>query len=388
MTAKRPILRLFAVLSVELVGFGMVIPVLPYFTEELGGDAFVTGLLFAAQFTGQFLLAPVWGSLSDRFGRRPVMIATLLAIALGSLATALSTTLVALFAARIFAGMASGNVSTASAYITDVTDAGTRSRGMAAIGIAFAVGFTIGPGLGAWLSTWSLALPFLVAVGISVFNAGLCALILPEPEVHRQREGRARALPLLRRASTRRMCWVNLAYTVAMTFLEVPFAYYLLDLFQKGPRECGAIMAGLGIVVALVQGGVVRKLAPAIGDRAMSLWGIGLMGISLVLAPVFADLSWLIVMLTVCAVGRGLAQPGMLAVVSATGTPEEAGRIMGLYQSSASLGRAAGPILGGALYAAVHVTAPFFSAGAILLASALWWLSVRPKADAIPAPTP
>ncbi len=414
---SRPLLRLFAVLAVELIGFGMVIPVLPYLCADYGGDALMLGLLFGVQFLGQFVMAPVWGALSDRFGRRRIMIATLLAAAVASLLTALVAALPvlipqgmirpglwvgdvvmpALFLVRLLAGVAAGNVSTASAYVADVTDAKTRSKGMAVIGISFAVGFTIGPGVGGILSgDYGVGVPFFAAVLISALNALMAVVLLDEPladrAVRQEARGEQRSrydmrnvLGVLKDQQTRTICAVNLMYTVAITFLEAPFTYYMKDVFEAGPRQVGYIMAGLGIVVALFQGGAVGRISARVGDRKMTMGGLVILAIGLLLAPLWANLTWLLVVLLGASIGRAFAQPGLLSLASRSGKAEETGKRLGVYQSAASLGRIVGPAIGGAVYAFVGVGAPFVLACALLLAAVVYW-SRRPAPAKAAAP--
>ena len=378
-TPNRPLLRIFAVLLVELIGFGLIIPVIPYFAEGMGADSVLVGLLFAAQYAGQFLTAPLWGGLSDRVGRKPVMIVTVALAAVASLLTALSGNLWALFGARIFAGLAAGNISTASAYVTDVTSEEDRSKGMAVIGISFALGFTVGPGLGAWLSGYGPQVPFLVSVGISAVNAVLAAVILREPpHAPQPKKGRGELWRMIQaQPTTRVMCGLNLWYTVALSFLEVPFAFYLASQFQRGTGTYGALMSGLGVVMILVQGGLVRRLSKKVGDVSMGMVGLGVLAVGMMAAPAVQNLAWLVVMLVVASLGRGLAQPGMQAVASKSAKPGEAGLVMGAFQAAASLGRVFGPALGGFIYR-LHPPALFWSAGAILaVCLGAWWSQRR-----------
>jgi MFS family permease len=376
------------ILSFEILALGLLLPALPFAAERMGASARDVGFLFAAQYAGQFLTAPRWGQLSDQRGRRPIMMLTLALAALASIATALAPSLGLLFAARAFAGLASGNVSTASAYIADVTDERSRSTGMALIGIAFGVGFTLGPGLGAWLARYGDAAPFWVASLISACNLALAAAILREPlrdpaQRAQQRSQRALrgALDLLQRRAVAAPCGLNLLYTVAVSFLEVPFAFYLASRFQGGLREYGAIMAALGLTMILVQGGLVRRLAPRLGDALMTRIGLAALAFGLVLAPGARDLWALTGALMIASVGRALTQPGLLALTSRAADPSHTGQVMGLFQSSASLGRIVGPALGGLIYAQINPSAPFWAASIICgLALTLSWL--------IPAPAP
>ncbi|MEO1269136.1 MAG: MFS transporter, partial [Myxococcota bacterium] len=224
---NRPLLRMFVVLLIELIGFGIAIPVLPFLAKDFGASGLMVGLLFAAQAAGQFVMAPLWGALSDRLGRKPVLIATLLGAAGASYLTALSGSLGWLFAARILAGMAAGNVSTASAYITDVTDEDNRSKGMAVIGISFGLGFMLGPAIGAFLAQMGHALVFEVTAAISAVNAVVALVVLHEPRRRRSRaevRGTLRTMgALLQRPQTARVLSMTLVYAVSITLLESMF---------------------------------------------------------------------------------------------------------------------------------------------------------------------
>ena len=368
---------MFLVLVIELIGFGIAIPVLPFLAKDFGASGLVVGLLFAAQAAGQFALAPAWGTLSDRVGRKPVMVATLLCAAGASYLTALSGSLLWLFVARVLAGMAAGNVSTASAYITDVTDAEDRSKGMAVIGISFGLGFMLGPAIGAFLAQMGNALVFEVTAGISAANAVVAALVLREPRRRRSREevrGGAPLRALLRRSATARVLSIALVYSVSITLMESMFAYYALETFGYGPRQVGFILAGLALVMVAVQGGGVSRLSKRLGDRAMTGAGLLMLGVGVAAAVVFGEVAWLVVCLMVASVGRALAHPGLMSLTSQSVDSGSVGRVMGLFQSTNSLGRIVGPAVGGAFFL-WDPRAPFALAGVMLVAAVgVWWV--------------
>jgi len=397
---RRPLLRLFIVLLIELIGFGTAIPVLPFLTKDFGGDAAHLGLIFALMATGQFVMAPVWGALSDRFGRRSMMAVSLGAAAIASLLTAMSTSLLLLYVWRILAGVANGNVSIASAYVTDVTDASTRSKGMAVIGISFGVGFTIGPAIGAILATYGHALPFYVAAGISAFNTVLAAVLLRDTltaaerkKRHEDRAGRlsiANIKKILTRPTTRVLLIVFFGFTIATTILEGAFAFFMLDVFGYGAKEVGIVLTITALVMVVVQGGMVGRLAKRFGDRNMAMAGLVVLGVGLVAATFWHQIIWVVVALSVGSVGRGLAHPGIMAMTANTSGDADSGKTMGLLQSSASLGRVFGPALGGVIYEFVNLDAPFIVAGVVLAITALYWRvnfgrfpSVLPGASAV-----
>ena len=390
---SRPLLRIFVVLLFELVGFGMAIPVLPFLAKDFGADGLMVGLLFALQATGQFAMAPAWGALSDRFGRKPVMIITLAAAAVASCFTAYTWSLLTLFIARILSGMAAGNVSTASAYITDVTDASSRSKGMALIGIAFGGGFVFGPAIGAVIADYGYELTFQVAAGISLVNAFLAFAILKEPRVRKPRLKRitSSVSSLLTRPPVRAMLSISLMYAISVTIMEATFAYFAFDAFGWDVRTVGVVLAVLALLMALVQGGGVSRLSRRLGDRHMTRLGLALLGIGLAGAVLIDNVAWLISFLAISSIGRAFAHPGLMSMTSKTASEEEVGRVMGLFQSTNSLGRIFGPALGGAVYLWVDIRAPFFMAGIILIVTVILWVALNPavsrEPDIAPKPT-
>jgi predicted MFS family arabinose efflux permease len=387
---SRPLLRLFPVLLVNLIAFGVAIPVVPALAKQLGAAGTEVGLLFALQALGQLCTAPLWGKLSDRVGRRPVLIATIGAAAFADLFTSLCTTLPALFAARLFAGLVAGVVATSSAYVSDSTTPDRRSSGMAIIGICFGLGFTIGPGIGALASHFSpddlgplgRGFPFVVAACLNLAAALAAALVLAEPSgsVADRRARRLERRPqnvraLLARPDLRAMSGLILCYALSVTILESIFFLYANDRYGFDERQVGLIFAGMGLLGATVQGGGIRKISATLGDPLMTLVGGALLSLGLLVATAWEVLGFLVAMLAISAVGRALIQPGALSLFSQTAaTPEETGQVMGLQQSAQSLGRIIGPAIGGFAFDWLDPRAPFVLAGAIIgLAALIWW---------------
>lgn len=388
-TASRPLPRLFAVLLLVVIGLGIALPVLPALTLTLGGDAVDVGLLYAIQSFGQFATGPLWGSLSDRIGRKRVMLATIALVAVAELATAFAPTLAVLYLSRLAVGLCAGTIAAASAYVADVTDLATRSRGMAVVGVSFGLGFTIGPGIGAGLGYVGAAgpgplgdgLPFLVASGLGLVSCVLAAMLLREPDTNAERRARARAgrpnlaelRALLAHRATHAMLVLNFVYTLSASVLESTFFVFAQGRYSWDERQVGMAFAALGLLLAFMQG-AVGPVSRRIGDRRMVGLGLVLVGVGLIVAPMFAALPGLLALLALATVGRAFAHPGILSMTSATEPAQaDAGRVMGALQSAASLGRIVGPAVGGAIFQYIHPDAPFWIAGALVLVGYVWW---------------
>lgn len=400
---ERPVRRLFPILLLNLVAFGVAIPILPALAYELGGTAADIGFLFALQSLGQFAMAPVWGNLSDRYGRKRTLVVTIAAAGFFELVSGAATALWVLYLARILTGMCAGNIATASALIADSTSASRRSRGMAIIGISFGVGFTIGPGLGAGLALlpetfpalfWEgpgllgAGLPFAFAGVMAMATAGLGMVILVEPtkdpDDRRRHRQTGRIAALLDHPNARRvlvMCILFFAYTIATSMLEVSFFPYAEAIYGFDESEVGIIFAGMGLLLAAVQGGIGR-ISDRIGDRRMTAVGIVLLTVGLAVAPMYRTLGFLLPMLGIATIGRALVHPGVLSITSSLSSdPSETGKIMGVLQSSSSLGRIVGHAGGGLLFQYVATDAPFWGAAMVIgLAGGAWKILHDPSA--------
>jgi MFS family permease len=391
MSKKRPVLRLFPVLLLNLIGFAIAIPVLPALAQDLGGDAVDIGFLYAIQAFGQFVMAPMWGAISDRFGRKRTLLATFITAAVFECLTALTPTLWLLYVMRLLVGMCAGNVATASALIADATDAESRSKGMAVIGISFGIGFTIGAGLGAGISTFEQpgpgllgsGLPFAVAAGIYVLTTIVGAFLLVEPAKdaaaraqNRVKVGVQAIGRHLRRRPVAIMCAIFFFYSLAVTILEGTFFVYAEAVYGWEEKQVGMAFAGLGLLMAIVQGGIGR-ISSRVGDRRMTIIGVVLLAVGLAIAPV-SEIAWFMLgFLGVATIGRALAHPGILSLTSSLSEDAgETGTIMGVLQSFASLARIIGPAVGGLLFSHVAIEAPFWIAGALLLVAGVWWWRV------------
>ncbi len=352
---------------VDLIGFGVVMPVLPFWATELGASPTEIGLLLTVYAAAQFACAPLWGRLSDRIGRRPVLLFTIAGTAAALLLLGLARSLPWLFAARALAGAFAANIGVASAYIADVTAAEERTRWMGLLGASFGVGFVLGPALGGGLSLLGYAAPMLAAAALAACNWVWALVSLPEPAGRarafdeRSRRAGALAVPLVRR-----LCVANFAFTVAVSQLETVFALFMMDRFHQDASQVALFLVAMALLMGGIQGGAMKGLATRFGERSLVMGGGALLALGFVTLPPVHALGLLVAPLALCAVGRALLQPSLMSLASVSAGAEERGAVMGTFQASASLARVAGPLLAGVLYEG-GVAWPFLLAGALVL---------------------
>ncbi len=350
---KRPLFTIFLVVFFDLLSFGIVIPILPYYSKTFGANAFALGWLMAAYSIAQFLFSPLWGSLSDRIGRRPVLLITILAGASTMVATALAANFWILLLARLLAGAFAGNIATASAYIADSTSEENRAKGMGVIGAGFGLGFIFGPAIGGLLSTHGYEIPILCAAGLGFCNFLLAYFILEEPTrahpaPHRSRWAGAKDALVNKRTSL--PISLFFLHTLAFTQLEVAFGLFVLAKFGFGARGAGGFLAGMGLVSAILQGGLIGRLSKRYGESNLLPIAFLFLMISLCGAA-FAPhpLSFAFCLLGV-AIGMGIANPCLSSLASKGAAPTRRGAVMGIYQSGGSLARVVGPPMAGFLF--------------------------------------
>ena len=363
---RSPLLVIFVTVFIDLVGFGIVIPVLPFYVEGTQFDASprVVGLLFASYSVMQLLFTPILGRLSDRYGRRPVLFFSLLGTSLGFFILGFATTLWMLFAGRIIDGITGGNISTAQAYIADVTTEENRAKGMGLIGAAFGLGFIFGPAIGGVLSRWGVHVPFLFAGALSLANATLLYFVLPET-VTKEHPARASAATgrwsqLVRALRQSRLAFVLAVYFLFVTAFSImtsSFGLFTLYRFGFDAHDTGWIFAFVGVVGAAIQGGLIGRLVKTFGEPALVIVGALLFAASLVLIPFTGPqtgTATLLALGALFALGNGLATPSLTSLASKSAGAGEQGGVLGVTQSVASLARVVGPLLSAALiYSAV-----------------------------------
>ncbi len=391
---------LFAVIIIDLIGFGIVVPILPYYAKSLDTSPATLGFLLAAYPAFQFIFSPIWGRLSDRVGRKPVMLATILGSAGALTLLGLSDSLLGLFAGRILGGIFGANISVATAYVADVTREDERTRWMGMVGACYGIGFVLGPALGGLLApnldgSWPASalfgatlsahiepfgygIPMLLAAVMAAINFVFASWVLAEPDRHASRDPGAGRLEVLRNPAVRRLCTINLIFSLAVTQLESVFAYFMIDRFRFDAMHVAFILVGMAVLMGGVQGGAIRPLAARFGERKLSLAGFALMAVSLLAVPFMPTVGWVLLPLALSAIGRGIGQPPILSLVSMTASASERGSVLGTFQSSASLARVLGPAAAGTLYA-LYQAGPFVLAAGLLFVA--WLIVIRlPKA--------
>jgi MFS transporter, DHA1 family, tetracycline resistance protein len=382
---------LFLIVFVDLVGFGLVIPLLPFYAVRFAASPQQVTLLLAVYSLMQLLTAPLWGRLSDRVGRRPVLMTSLAASALAYLWLGGASALWMLFAARALAGACAGNIAAVQAYVADVTTPENRAKGMGLIGAAFGLGFMIGPALGGFLAgndpaTADLETPAWVAAGLSL--AALCGVLfllseslMPEQRGHAQPRSRISAVSgVLRRPILLRLILSFFLLILAVAGMQSVFALWAMWRFGWGPEQVGYVFAYLGLLSAILQGGLIGRLARRFGEERLVLCGLVLIGIGFLVLPFARDLAVLGVGVSGLALGMGLTQPSLNSLISRGVGREEQGEILGISQSVGSLSRVIGPVLAGILFADLGRDSPFLW-GAALVAAAFALLLKLSRAD-------
>jgi multidrug resistance protein len=380
-----PLVIIFITVFIDLLGFGIIIPLLPFYAESFGASAVTIGLLSSVFSLMQFLVAPLCGRWSDRIGRRPIILAGLLASAVAYVALALANSLALIFLARIVGGIAGGNIPTAQAYIADITTHENRAKGMGLVGAAFGLGFIIGPALGGVLTRFGHATPMWCAAALCFGNFVAALFLLPESrhgDPDRVSPGR---LDLLQRARAHAgllpLLLVFFLASTAFSGFEATFALFTERRFDFNAERIGYVFAFIGLILAIVNGVLVGHVVPWLGERRLVPMAIGVIGFALALVPVAHTVPMLFAVCGTLALGMGFNNPSLTSAISRLSDPSEQGGMLGLAQSLAALGRIVGPVWGGFLFERAGTTTPYFSAATVMfIALLLAWSGVR-RAD-------
>jgi DHA1 family tetracycline resistance protein-like MFS transporter len=372
-----PRLVLFLTVFIHLLGFGILLPILPYYAKEYGAGGLVVGLLSASFSFFQFLFAPVWGRLSDRVGRRPILLCSLIVTSGSYVVFGFAHSLWLLFASRILAGIAGATLPTAQTYIADTTTPEERTKGMGMIGAALGLGFTFGPAIGGALSHFGYSMPAFASAVFAMFAAVLAFFLLPEslrPEARAEAVARRHERPGLAtafadafaRPLVRPVLLLYFLGTLCFAGLEATFALYGHDRYGLKASNVGYLLGYMGILAVVMQGGLVGRLVRIFGEAKLVRAGFLLLGAGMLAAGGAPPFAWLLVALAAVALGNGLSSPSLAGLVSIATAAGEQGSVLGVYQALGSLARTIGPFLGGLSFDVIGPTSPLWIGGAVL----------------------
>ncbi|MDQ1639835.1 MAG: transporter, family, tetracycline resistance protein [Pyrinomonadaceae bacterium] len=356
---RSPLVVIFTTVFIDLVGFGIVIPVLPFYAEGTRFNATprTVGFLFASYSIMQLIFSPILGRLSDKHGRRPVLLISIIGTGIGFLILGFATTLWMLFVGRILDGITGGNISTAQAYIADITTKEERAKGMGLLGAAFGLGFIFGPAIGGILSQWGVAVPFLFAAGLCFANATLLYFTLPETVTadHPARtsaaggRGLSQLIQSLRQPRLGFVLIVYFMFIVAFSIMTTTFSLYTMFRFGYDAKHNGYLFAYVGVLAVIIQGGLIGRLVKRFGELPLVIVGALFFAASLFAIPfVGPNAGGLLALLIgggIFSAGNSLATPSLTSLASKTAGRGEQGGVLGVTQSVASLARAVGPAL-------------------------------------------
>jgi len=377
---KKRLFSIFLVVFIDLLGFSVILPLLPFYAESYGASASQVGFLVAIYAAGQMFSAPFLGRLSDRYGRRPFLLISILGGAISFALLGFATNLTMLFIARLIAGITAGNISVAQAYITDITDAKNRSRGLGLIGAAFGLGFIIGPALGGILSQWGYEVPSFLASGIAFFNLLVVFMWLPESltnerklEIQSQKKSPISINSLfvtLKKPVIGPLLHTRVLYGFAFALFQSIFALYGEYRLGLNAQNIGYILTYVGVISVITQGVIVGKLSDRFPDQKIIFVSTLLISISFFAWAFTPNLIILLVVLLPIAMNAGILNTIINTALTKAVPPVEFGGILGLSAALESATRVIAPSLGGILLEQFGTSAPGILAGIILL-----WLS-------------
>lgn len=371
--------RLFSIILIvfiDLLGFSLILPLLPYYAKTFQASQTVTGILIASYAAMQLVGAPILGRLSDRFGRRPILLLSVFGTFLGFLLLGFANALWMLFASRILDGLTGGNISVAQAYISDVTDEKNRSKGLGMIGAAFGLGFIIGPVSGGLLSQWGYSVPAFTAAAISLVNLMLIYAWLPESLTEQKRSQMSQQRPpvtlkalgvAFRRPYSGAILTTRFFFGLAFAIFQTIFSLYALQKFNLSAKEIGIFLTYVGLLAVITQGFLVGKLTRRFRDDALITFCVVLMGASLLGWALAPTILWLYIILTPTALAGGLLNTLLSSTLTRAVEPDEIGGILGLSTAVESATRIIAPILGGFLLQSIGTWSPG-AFGALLMA--------------------
>ena len=388
---------LFLVVVIDLIGFGIIIPLLPFFAEHYQASPFQVGLLMAVYSLTQFVAAPFWGRLSDRIGRRPVLLFSLAGAILAYLWLGVAEELWALFAARAVGGFMAGNISAAFAYVADITTRETRAKGMGMIGAAFALGFTIGPAIGGILAgsdphNADFQSPAFAAAGLSAFALILGIFTLKESlsdEIKKRLAEKPKEIQskqfqiALKKPNIRLLLLLSFLAVFAFAGIEATFALWSRRQYGWGPEQNGYLFALIGFSGALLQGGLIGRMSKRFGEANLIVQGSIALTLGIGLIPFATELWMLIIVMLIAVYGFSVISPSLNSLISLETNEEDQGGMMGVARSATTLARVGGPAWAGTLFSVLGMNWPYFGGACIMAVVIVISLRILPRLKSI-----
>ena len=386
---SRPLFVIFLTVFVNLVGFGIIIPLLPFYAETFGASPVTIGLLFAAFSVAQLIAAPALGALSDRFGRRPVLIFSLIGTVISFAMLAVAQSLIMLFVARVVDGLSGGNITTARAYIADVTEPSDRAKAFGFLGAAFGLGFIVGPGLAGLFAQISYTAPIWAAAAVTMVATAMAWFWLPET-VHRASAAAVspwRAVPeVLSRPHLRPLLIADFLYWCSFAVCTTTFALFASRRFGFDVTETGYVLAAFGMLGVVVQAGLVGIAVAKLGVLRTFLIGLALAAVGWGIVAAASTVPVFLVALIPAGVGVGLCNASIVTLVSHSGSRDEQGTVQGAAGALESLGRAVGPVWGHGALQRFGEGSAYATAAIAFCATTFVMLSYQPQEGASDLP--
>ncbi len=377
---NKNLLTIFLIVLIDLLGFGIILPLLPYIAEKYQANPFQIGLLTAVYSLFQLIASPILGRLSDRYGRKKILIISQLGSAAGYLLLGAANTLPLLFVSRIVDGITGGNISIAQAYIADVTDQKNRAKGMGLIGAAFGLGFIFGPALGGLLAKFGYSVPAFFSAGVALITVMTTQLFLQEsvdtkkatqsPQTKFSWSEFKRVLAV---QPIGLLIIVFFIFNTAVSIQQGNFALWTQQTYHYGPTENGWLFAYIGLLIVIIQLQILPRIIKKFSERHLLKAALLLTGFGLLLIPVLQlPVQLIFLSLLILALGNAFTNPVIQALASENVPKEEYGGTLGFMQSAGSLGRIIGPALGGEIFFRYGKDTPFFLAAVLMFAVFLY----------------
>jgi DHA1 family tetracycline resistance protein-like MFS transporter len=378
---------IFLIIFIDLLGFGLILPLLPFYAETFGASDSIIGLLVASYAAAQLIGAPLLGRFSDRIGRRPILLLSLFGTLVSFIFLGFANTLWVLFLARIFDGLTGGNISVAQAYISDVTDERNRAKGMGLIGAAFGLGFIFGPVTGGFLSQYGYSVPAFAAAGLVTINLLMVFLWLPESldaekravmaSTEKPRINLQALIAALKRPFSGSLLITRFFFGLSFSVFQTIFSLYALRRFNLDAQQTGYVLTYVGVLSAIVQGGLIGRISARYRDDVLIILSVGVMSLSLLGWGFAPSVPFLLIIMVPIAFSGGVLNTIVTSALTKTVQIQEVGGILGLSASIESLTRVVAPTVAGVMLDRLGTWSPGLFSAIILMGLFIYvWRSI------------